>query len=74
MIPGAIVVGSDIPHAPPGCVVVTVDIEEAKRNPHGRIETEILRVEEERRPRYHVGCRRGVAQANVDVCPDPDVT
>jgi len=25
MVPGAIVVGSDIPHAPPGCVVIVVD-------------------------------------------------
>jgi hypothetical protein len=45
MVPGAIVVGSAVPHAPSRGVIIVVDIEETKRNPHSHIKTKVLRVE-----------------------------
>jgi hypothetical protein len=45
IIPGAIEVGSAVPHAPPGGVIMVVDIEEAKWNPHCHIKAKILWVE-----------------------------
>jgi len=44
IVPGAIVVRSAVPHAPPRGVIIVVDIEETKWNPYCRIETEVLRV------------------------------
>lgn len=48
IIPGPIVVGSAVPHASPGRVIIVVDIEEAKGNPHGHIKAQILWVKEQR--------------------------
>jgi hypothetical protein len=45
IIPGAIEVGGAVPNAPSGGVIIVVDIEEAKRNPHRHIKAKVLWVE-----------------------------
>jgi hypothetical protein len=74
VVPGAIVVGSSVPYATLGGVVIVVDIEETERNPDCRIETKLLRVEKQRRFCHDKRRRGRVAKANVYVGTDPDIT
>jgi len=47
VVPGAIVVGSAEPPAPPGGVIIVVDVEEAKGHPHRYMKTKVLRIEKQ---------------------------